>query len=163
MCGVHNFSCVCACVCGCVSGNIIGCRTQTRSCSIKELDKAVLSACTVLHLHLIVVQHQTKRPLKERCALRVYMYLCAHANCCWRGRCPTRPEISYAIARNQSKSTEIWLEIRSQGLENPVEIRKSARNPEITRETPLFCLRMSVKISFALDLQDEGEETKSKG
>ena len=38
------------------------------------------------------------------------------------------PEISYAIARNQSEITEIWLEIRNQGLENPVEIRKSARN-----------------------------------
>ena len=35
--------------------------------------------------------------------------------------------MSYAIARNQS---EIWLEIRNQGLENPVEIRKSARNHE---------------------------------
>ena len=37
-------------------------------------------------------------------------------------RGPTRPEISYAIA------TEIWLEIRNQGFQNPVEIRKSARN-----------------------------------
>ena len=39
-------------------------------------------------------------------------------------------EILYAIARNQSEITEIWLEIRNQGLENPVEIRKSARNHE---------------------------------
>ena len=45
----------------------------------------------------------------------------------------------YAIARNQSEITEICLEIRNQGLENPVEIRKSAR---ITRETPLLCLSM---------------------
>ena len=42
----------------------------------------------------------------------------------------TQTEISYAIARNQSEITEIWLEIRNQGLENPVEIRKSARNHE---------------------------------
>ena len=50
---------------------------------------------------------------------------------------------------NQSEITEIWLEIRNQGLENPVEIRKSARNHEkseeksgeITRNTP-FCLSM---------------------
>ena len=35
-----------------------------------------------------------------------------------------------AIARNQSEITEIWLEIRNQGLENPVEIRKSARSHE---------------------------------
>ena len=40
--------------------------------------------------------------------------------------------------RNQSEITEIWLEIRNQGLENPVEIRKS----DITRETPHFCLSM---------------------
>ena len=58
----------------------------------------------------------------------------------------TRMEISYAIARNQSEITEIWLEIRNQGLENPVEIRKSARNHEkseeksgeITRNTPFL-------------------------
>ena len=46
----------------------------------------------------------------------------------------TRTEISYAIAvrnhGNQSEITEIWLEIRNQGLGNPVEIRKSARNRE---------------------------------
>ena len=32
--------------------------------------------------------------------------------------------------RDQLEITEIWLEIRNQGLENPVEIRKSARNHE---------------------------------
>ena len=42
-------------------------------------------------------------------------------------RGPTQPEISYAIARNQSEITEIWLE---KGLENPVGIRKSASNHE---------------------------------
>ena len=31
---------------------------------------------------------------------------------------------------NLSEITEIWLEIRNQGLEDPVEIRKSARNHE---------------------------------
>ena len=57
----------------------------------------------------------------------------------------TRTEISYAIVRNQSEITEIWLEIRNQGLENPVEIRKSARNHEKSgkkvkrnRKHPLF-------------------------
>ena len=34
------------------------------------------------------------------------------------------------IIGNQLEITEIWLEIRNQGLENPVEIRKSARNHE---------------------------------
>ena len=49
----------------------------------------------------------------------------------------TRAEIPYALAEinwksvgNQLEITEIWLEIRNQGLENPVEIRKSARNHE---------------------------------
>ena len=62
-----------------------------------------------------------------------------------RGASATRTEISYAIVRNQSEITEIWLEIRNQGLENPVEIRKSARNHEksgkkvkITRNTPFL-------------------------
>ena len=32
--------------------------------------------------------------------------------------------------KTQSEITEIWLEIRNQGLGNPVEIRKSARNHE---------------------------------
>ena len=32
--------------------------------------------------------------------------------------------------REISQKSEIWLEIRNQGLENPVEIRKSARNHE---------------------------------
>ena len=40
------------------------------------------------------------------------------------------------IIGNQLEITEIWLEIRNQ---DPVEIRKSARNP---RETPPFCLSM---------------------
>ena len=35
---------------------------------------------------------------------------------------------------NQSEITEIWLEIRNQDLENPVEIRKSARNHEKSEE-----------------------------
>ena len=34
------------------------------------------------------------------------------------------------IIGNQLEITEIWLEIRNQGLENPVEIKKSARNHE---------------------------------
>ena len=53
------------------------------------------------------------------------------------------------IIGNQLEITEIWLEIRNQGLENPVEIRKSARNHEksgkksrnpreITRNTPFL-------------------------
>ena len=45
-----------------------------------------------------------------------------------RPRGASSTEISYAIARNQSEITEICLEIRNQGLENPVQIRKSARN-----------------------------------
>ena len=55
-------------------------------------------------------------------------------------------EISWKSVGNQ---LEIWLEIRNQGLENPVEIRKSARNQEksgkksrnpreITRNTPFL-------------------------
>ena len=50
------------------------------------------------------------------------------------------------IIGNQLEITEIWLDIRNQGLENPVEIRKSARNHEksgkksreITRNTPFL-------------------------
>ena len=58
----------------------------------------------------------------------------------------TRTEISYAIARNQSEITEIWLEIRNQGLGNPVDqreiTRNQKRNQEKSRETPPFCLSM---------------------
>ena len=56
------------------------------------------------------------------------------------------------IIGNQLEITEIWLEIRNHGLENPVEIRKSARNHEKSgkksRETHPFCLSMRSR-SFA--------------
>ena len=63
------------------------------------------------------------------------------------------------ISQKSQKSG--YIEIRNQGLENPVEIRKSARNPEITRETPLFCLRMS-KSKFHLPWIYRMKERKQK-
>ena len=65
------------CVCACVSGNIIGCRTQTRSCSIKELDKAVLSACTFLHLDLNNSGSTPDQKAPERAVRCVYVSMCA--------------------------------------------------------------------------------------
>ena len=76
--------------------------------------------------------------------------------------CATR---TYAIARNQSEIMEIWLEIRNQGLENPVEISEKSReirkkvksNQEILDS---FCLSMRSRPFAHAHLRNPREITR---
>ena len=70
----------------------------------------------------------------------------SYAPCIGPEGCDTDGNLVRDCEKSVRNHTEIWLEIRNQGLENPVEIRKSARNHEkseeksgeITRNTPFL-------------------------